>query len=111
MSTTVVKFPEGGAYPSAPLCKKDERALALLRRSLAAARALQSAYARKGDCDVEDCSPEVQREFERLHEATHKPEAELAELADQDEGLADWFEYYIGQAILNARRERRAGRS
>jgi hypothetical protein len=100
MSATIVQFPEGGAYPSSPLSKKDERVLALLRRSLVAVRALQYARAQiDDDTDVEDCSPEVQREIERLHEATYKPEAGLAELAEQDEGLADWLEYYIRRAI------------
>jgi hypothetical protein len=108
VSVTVVQFPEGGAYPSAPLSPADERVIALIRRSLAAERALHAAYARLGDdCDVEDCSPEVQKEIERLHEATLKPEVELAELAEQDKLLADWLEI-IGRVVHNAqyRRER-----
>jgi hypothetical protein len=106
MSATVVQFPEGGAYPSMPLSEKDERVLALIRRSLAAERALYAAYDRlDDDCDVEDCSSEIQREFERLHEAACKPKAVLAELAQQDNLFAEWFEN-IGQAVHNARYRR-----
>jgi hypothetical protein len=91
-----------GESAPAELAANDERVLALIRRSLVATRALYSAHDRLGDCDVEDCSPEVQREIERLHEATDKPLAELAELAEQDKLLADWLEIDMGPVGRNA---------
>jgi hypothetical protein len=39
MTASVVRFPESGAYPAA-LSEDDERVIALIRRSLAATRAL-----------------------------------------------------------------------
>jgi hypothetical protein len=40
MSASIVQFPESGAHPATPLSEDDEWVIALIRRSLAATRAL-----------------------------------------------------------------------
>lgn len=103
---SVVQFPDGGAYPSAPLSANDERALALIARALAAHRALCSAYgALCDDRDPEDCPLAVQKEIARLHEAKNKPLADLAELVERDKLLADFLEADIlGSVVSRSRR-------
>jgi hypothetical protein len=103
---SIVQFPEGGAYLSAPLGDKDERLFALIRRSLAAYRALDR------DCSRlhEDDSPAAQSELHRLHAAVSKAEDELAALVEPDLMLRGWLEECVGDAVENShyRREQRA---
>jgi hypothetical protein len=62
MSASVVQFPESGAYPATLLSGDDERVIALIRRSLAATRALD----RDGVRLDEDESLNSQAELHRL---------------------------------------------
>jgi hypothetical protein len=96
--SAIVQFPEGGAYPSAALSKKDERVLALIKRSLAAYRALAR------DCDrlSDDGSPEAEAELDRLHAAVNKAEDELAALVEPDMVLRDWLSECAGDAVENS---------
>jgi hypothetical protein len=105
-NSTIVQFPEGGAYPSAPLSDKDERLLALIRRSLAAWRALNRDCSSLTECD----SPEAAAELNRLDTAVSKAEDALAALVGPDAMLRDWLKESIGAAVENSRwrRERRA---
>jgi hypothetical protein len=87
MSPTVVQFPESGAYPAAPLSEDDARVVALIRRSLAATRALD----RDGVPLDEDESPDSQAGLHRLLGAISKPEDDLAEVASRDLLIAGWL--------------------
>jgi hypothetical protein len=86
MTASVVRFPESGAYPAAPLSEDDERVIALIRRSLAATRALD----RDGVRLDEDESPNSQAGLHRLLGAISKPEDDLAEVASRDLLSAGW---------------------
>jgi hypothetical protein len=88
MSASVVQFPESGAYPATPLSEDDERVIALIRRSLAATRALD----RDGVRLDEDVSPNSQAGLHRLLGAISKPEDDLAEVASRDLLIACWLE-------------------
>jgi hypothetical protein len=88
MTASVVRFPKSGAYPAAPLSEDDERVIALIRRSLAATRALD----RDGVRLDEDESPNSQVGLHRLLGATSKPEDDLAEVASRDLLIAGWLE-------------------
>jgi hypothetical protein len=82
MSAHVVQFPTGGAHPSAPLSKDDERVLALIRRSLAAWHALSR------DCSrlTADGSAEAKEQLDRLGKAVTVVEDQLAAIAEKDIG-------------------------
>ena len=87
MTASVVRFPESGAYPAAPLSEDDERVIALIRRSPAATRALD----RDGVRLDEDESPNSQVGLHRLLGTTSKPEDDLAEVARRYLLIAGWL--------------------
>jgi hypothetical protein len=87
------------SLPPAPLSTEDERVLALIRRSLAAWRALNR------DCSrlEEDGSRGAMAKLRRLHDAVTTVEEELAAIAEKDVVIDDWLELQIGSAIKNSR--------
>jgi hypothetical protein len=96
MSASIVQFPED---PSAPLRKKDERVLALLRRSLVAWHALNRDCSRLN----KDGSREAMAKLRRLDDAVTIVEDELAAIAEKDVVIRDWLELQVGGTIRNSR--------
>jgi hypothetical protein len=96
--SAIVQFPEGGAYPSAPLTDQDERVIALIGRCLAAHRACQ--------CFLEENPYAPQTHPEQLghhHDAMGKPEDELAEIANRDGVICGLLEA-LGNIVIDSAR-------